>query len=243
MTWEPFSLHFKQVYDGGYRYLDRCGQLMLLAEQRLRLMPEDAKPSGMKMSIPESGIVVAMNPTELIVTQEFYTDSGEEFIELCQKLVEMVQDVFAPNGVASNGILSKTCFATTSNESAQKASLRLEKGLAVELAKDVEMPARQESIDCHFGAGSMDLHVQINPVTFSRLTMQRFNPPPLATSTQTERLKRLNQRADRMNTSLSHGMMMELDLIEFDPPPDSLRKHFDLLLKKQSTLQARFKLA
>ena len=56
MSWESFSLHFKQVFDGGYKYLDSCGSLMLLAEERLGLMTEDVKPSGCKMIIDKKSL-------------------------------------------------------------------------------------------------------------------------------------------------------------------------------------------
>lgn len=102
------------------------------------------------------------------------------------------------------------------------------------------MPVRQTKVDCHFAAGSMDLHFQIHPVTFQSLTVQRHNAPALATSVQRRRVDRLNGRASRIDTSMSHGMMMELDLLEFDPPEKALRKHFDQLKKKELALQTRY---
>ena len=57
MTWQTFSLHFKQTYEGGYRYLDRCGEFMIEAVERLDFIPGDIKPTGAKLEIPEKGIV------------------------------------------------------------------------------------------------------------------------------------------------------------------------------------------
>ena len=240
MSWTPFSLHFKQVYDGGYRYLDRCGQLMLLAEERLRLMPEDVNPSGCKMTLPESGISVGLGSSELTVTQEFYADGGTEFINLCQVMADLVHDLFEPRQVESNGFASKMHWAIGSSDAALAASLKMGKGLPADLARDVDMPARQENVDCHFAAGSMDLHLQIHPVTFQSVTVQTFNAPPLATAAHRRRVDRLNRRAERVNTSLRQGIMMELDLVEFDPPTSPLEKHFEQLRKKEQALQARF---
>lgn len=142
MSWKPFSLHFKQVYDGGHRYLDRCGQLMLLVEERLRLMPEDVNPSGCKMMLPESGISVALGSSELTVMQEFYTDEGKEFIRLCQVMADLVHELFEPRHVESNGFASKTHWAFGSSDAALAASLKMGKGLPADLARDVDMPAR-----------------------------------------------------------------------------------------------------
>ena len=240
MSWEPFSLHFKQVFDGGYKYLDNCGRLMLLAEEHLCLMPEDVKPSGCKMTLPESGIAVVLDSSELAITQELHKDNGAEFINVCQVMEQLVREVFEPRHVESNGFASKMYWALGSSDAVLAASLKFGKGLPADVARDVEMPARQESVDCHFAAGSFDLHLQIHPVTFQSLTFQKFNPPPLATAAHRRRLDRLNQKAERMNTTLRQGIMMDIDLIEFDPPMAPLAKHFEQLKKKELILQGRF---
>lgn len=240
MSWIPFVLNFKQVYDGGYLYLDRCGQLMMAAEELLHLMPEDVNPNGCKMALPESGITVALGTMELVVTQECCTDEGAEFINLCQVMSKLVCEMFEPRHVESNGFASKTHWATGTSDAALAASLKMAKGLAADLAREVDMPAQRENIDCHFAAGSMDLHFQIHPVTFHSLTVQKYNAAPLSTASHRRRLDRLNRRADRMDTSLRQGIMMELDLIEFDPPIATLEKHFEQLKRKEKILQARF---
>lgn len=239
MSWESFSLHFKQVFDGGYKYLDSCGSLMLLAEERLGLMTEDVKPSGCKMARPESGISVALDSSELAITQELYADNGAEFINVCQVMEQLVREVFKPRHVESSGFASNTCWGMESSDAVLAASLKLGMELA-DIGRDVEMPARQASVDCHFAAGSFDLHLQIHPVTFQSLTFKKFNSPPLATAAHRRRLDRLNKRTERMNTSLRQGIMMELDLIEFDPPVSPLKNHFEQLKKKELILQKRF---
>jgi len=240
MRWEPFSIHFKQVYDGGHRYLDRCGELMFRAEERLKLMPEEVKPSGCKMSLPESGFTVLMDSSELAVVQEFQRDDGTEFVNLCQTLADMVAELFQPRHVESNGFASKSYWAFGTSDGAMVASLKLGKGLPAELARTVDMPARQENIDCHFESGSMDLHVQVHPVTFQSMTVQRYTPAPRATGAHKRRLERLNRKADRLNTTLQQGLLMDVDLIEFNPPAGPLAKHFKALTTKEAALQARF---
>ena len=240
MSWEPFSLHFKQAYDGGYRYLDRCGQLMLRAEEVLHLMPEDANPNGCKMALPESGITVGLGPSELAVTQEFASDCGAKFIDVCEVMSKLALELFEPRSVESNGLASKTYWGTGSSDAALAASLQMVGVGPAELAGVVDMPARQGRVDCHFAAGSMDLHFQVYPVTFQSLTVQRFTAPPLATAAHRRRVERLNQRADRIDPSLRQGIMMELDLIEFEPPAGPLVKLFEELQRKERGLQERF---
>ncbi len=240
MNWKPFSLHFKQSYNGGYRYLDQCGWFMVMAEDKLGMMPEDAKPDGCKMTLPESGISLMLDTTCLAVAQEVPLDNGNDFIELCKEAADLAQEALKPRGIESNGFASKTYWAMESIQKSQETSLRLGNGFSVDLAKCVDMPARQQIIDCQFRAGSKNLRLNIHPVTFNSLTVRRFNASPLATNAQKQRYERLNKKADRVDTSLNQAIMMELDLVEFDPPENSLTKHFELLLSKQQRLHERY---
>jgi hypothetical protein len=80
MSWESFSLHFKQVFDGGYKYLDSCGSLMLLAEERLGLMTEDVKPSGCKMIIDKKSLFSRVRYTIAFQPSPIYTRSNRHDI-------------------------------------------------------------------------------------------------------------------------------------------------------------------
>lgn len=243
MNWQPFSLHFKQVYDGGYRYLDRCGHVMMLIEEQLGLMPEDANPNGCKMILPERGITLGMGPSELVLSQEFQKDGGVEFIGLCQALADLVSEHFLPRHVEMNGFASKSFRDMRSIEASQAASLKMGKGFAADLVQDVDMVARQEKLDCHFAAGSMTLHLKVEPVTFQSLTMNKFNATPFATGANKRRLERLNQRSNRFDNTLSQVLMMEVDLIELDPPAIPLKKHFDMMQRKEQNLHTRFSIS
>ncbi len=43
MAWQPFSLHFRQILDGAYRYLDKTGEFMVVAENEFNLIPGEPK--------------------------------------------------------------------------------------------------------------------------------------------------------------------------------------------------------
>lgn len=240
MAWELFSLHFKQVFEGGYRYLDRCGDFMLAAEQNLGFLPDDTKPIGAKMSIPEEGISASLDTRELAVSQEFCADDGETFFPICQQLAKLFQDSFTPKTVESNGFASKSMWQLGSAAEALKTSLRMGDALHDELAKLIEMPALQKRLDLHFTAGSYDLHVLLQPVTFQNITLQKHNIGPRLTESQKRRIERLNKRSGKVKFDLSHALMLELDLIEFTPPQGSLQRHFEELRKKEQVLRKRF---
>ncbi len=239
MTWQPFSLHFKQIYAGGARYLDRCGELMVAAEEKLDLMPDEAKPIGCKMSLPEESLNVILDSVALAVVQEFHKDDGALFINVCQALADLVQELFRPRNVESNGFASKDVWAFSTAAKAAEATLRLGDELPTSLSRVVEMPASEGSFNYHFQAGSMDLNTKIHPATLETVTLQRHTSPPRATASQRRRAERLNRRSDRTDTSVQHVVMMELDLIEFDPPMAPLAKHYDLLRQKGKALQTR----
>jgi hypothetical protein len=240
MAWDLFSLHFKQVFDGGYRYLDRCGDFMLAAEQDLGFLPDDIKPIGAKMSIPEEGISASLDARELSVSQELCTDDRKSFFSNCNHLAKLYRDLFTPRSVESNGVASKSMWQLDTAGEALKTSLKIGDVLHDELSKLIEMPALQNKLDFRFTAGSYDLRVLLQPVTFQNITLQKHNIGPRLTESQKRRIERLNKRSEKVNFSLAHALMLELDLIEYNPPQDSLQRHFEELEKKEDVLRKRF---
>src|SRR2546426_11487522 len=102
MSWRTLSRHFKQQYDGAFRYLDRCGEFMLAAVEKLNFQPGDAKPIGAKLEIPEHGLVATVDTLELVVVQELPEDE-EFFLKTCLGLSELVNEHFKPNRITRNG--------------------------------------------------------------------------------------------------------------------------------------------
>jgi len=80
----------KQVFEGryekGYRYLDRCGEAMLILEEVLPTetgkvwMPEDIAPTGAKLKCPDLEMSVAFDSYHLVVDQ----DPADATIDLSQ---------------------------------------------------------------------------------------------------------------------------------------------------------------
>lgn len=243
MNWKPFSLHFKQQFEGGYRYLDKCGDFLLAAEQDLGFLLDDATPSGAKISIPEEGISAAADTRKITVFQEFCSDDGQGFLSVCQKLSTLYQEIFAPRTIESTGFASKSVCSFDSAADALKTSLRLGDPFHEQLARMIEMPALEKRLDMHFSAGSSDLHVLLHPLTCQSIPVQQRNEGPRLTKSEMRRIERLNRRTEKVNPRLSHVMMLELDLIEFDPPPNSLGQHFENLKKKERILRKQFKIS
>lgn len=240
MDWKPYSLHFKQNYEGGYRYLDKCGEFMLQAEKSSGFIPVETKPTGARMQVPEQGILASVDSQELTLIQEQPTDDGKLFLKVSMTLAGLVTSCFAPTVVVRNGFASKLCHSMKSPDAALKASL----GFGVEhqnvLSKTVGMAASHKNIDYTFSAGSFELHVLLRPVTFEQVAIQKWNPGFRASATQRQNIARLNQRTERMSKDFGYALMLELDLMEFDPPENSLEKHFKELKTKEAALKDAF---
>lgn len=231
MAWQTLSLHFKQTYDGAYRYLDRCGEFMIAAIEKMNFMPGEAKPTGAKLEIPEQGLTATVDSLELAVAQEIPGENEKVFLDSCLTLSGLVHAHFTPARVAKNGFAVKSYWAFSSVDALLAASLRLGEPSQEPLAKLLGMVPTHKRLDCTLASGTMGLHVQVHPVTFERVSINRQNASFQATSAQKRRVERSNQFAERMNLRLSHALLLEVDLTELDPPADSLTKHFnDLLL-------------
>ena len=237
MKWTAFSLHFKQIYEGGYRYLDKCGEFILAAE-KFNLMSAETNISGAKLTIPELGILVQANTQELSVMQELRGEDSEGFFQLVTNMVKTYSELFSPSRIESTGFASKSFLPFKSHDAALAKSLELGDKYNLALAKTVEMVPSQKKLDCNFTSGSFNFHILTHPVTFSPIGQQTHNAPGLSTDGQKKRLARLNRKAERVDHTLAHAIMLELDLVEFNPPADSLKKDFSALKKKEAAVQA-----
>lgn len=227
MSWKLLSLHFKQQYDGAYRYLDNCGEFMLDAVSKLNFIPGETKPSGAVLEIPEKGIKAAVDTFELTVSQELPDEKDLDFLQHCLSLVDLVNHHFSPNKVIRNGFAIKLFWSIPDAGNCLATSLQFGDQFHLDLAKTLGMVPDHKKIDLNFSSGSMDLHVLLHPVTFEKLSVNRHNPNYKSSSTQHERTSRRNKFADRFDINLSHAMLLELDLMEVDPPKSALKEQFD----------------
>jgi len=244
MSWQTLSLHFKQTYEGGYRYLDRCGEFMIAAHERLNCVPGEAKPSGGKMEIPERGVNITFGVADLGVSQELLTEDASYFVNLCRDLAALGNEIFQPKSILRNGFAWKSYWPFPNANDLLSASLKAGQDSQNELAKSVGMVSNHKKLDYFFSSGSKELHVVVQPVTFERVTIPKQNANYRANRVEKSRVDRFNQFAGKVSASLSHALALEVDLMENDPPAkasfeaqfDELRKHNEVL-RKQFTVQ------
>jgi len=84
------------------------------------------------------------------------------------------------------------------------------------------------------------MRLLVQPIGETAVILRTMNPSFRASATQRKNMARINQRAERMNKDFGYALMLELDLMEFDPPEKSLDKHFKQLKLKEAELKNAF---
>ncbi|MGH8093982.1 MAG: hypothetical protein ACREIF_10990 [Chthoniobacterales bacterium] len=214
---------------------------MVRAVTELNFISGDIQVIGAKLEKPESGIKAAVDANALVVTQEQPLDGGD-FFEACQSLSNLAIQLFEPTKVASNGFAQKLYWAFSSAEAALKATLKLGDASQDKLSKEFGMTASHKHVEYHFKSGSYELGVTIQPVTFERVARTHFNAKFRSSEEQRRRIDRLNKRADRVEFGAAHALMLDLDLIEHEPPSGSLQKHYDWLMQLKKPADKIFKI-
>jgi hypothetical protein len=243
MNWQTLSFHFRQTYDGGYRYLDRCGEFMLDAVSKLDFVPGEAKPIGAKLEIPEKGVYASCDIESLNVSLEVPEGGPEYFVELCTSLAELVETHFKPTGIVRNGFAWKSFWAFSKSEEMLAASLKFNSDYCKEVGKVVGMLRNQQRLDYRFVSGSKDLHVVFEPTTFERVNVTKQSAGFRATKSAKSLIDRRNEFAERVSGFMTHALVLEVDLMEDEPPKDAkLDKHFEELQKMSNQLREFFNL-
>jgi hypothetical protein len=227
MAWQTLSLQFKQAVDGGYRYLDRCGEFMLDAEAKLNCVPGEIKPIGAKLEIPESGVRIGCDSNLLDVIQELPNGGTKYFVDLCKSLADLTAHHFNPKGIARNGFTWKSYWPFANPDDMLQASLKFNANFSTELGKFIGMVPSQQGLDHWFTSGSKDFHLNLQPSTFERINISKQAASVQATKGTKSLIDRRNKFADRVGAFVSHALILDLDLTEDDPPKQAqLDKHF-----------------
>jgi len=240
MAWQTLSLHFKQTYEGGYRFLDKCGEFMLAASDKMNFIPGDAKPTGAKMEIPEHGVNLACDVNTLALSQELPSGDDKYFVNVCSGSVELALSFFKPQGIIKNGFALKAYWPFATLQELFAATIKLAGEQQNEVGKIVGMVPEHKKIDCSFVSGSKEFHLVIQPVTFEHNRLTRQNIGAQVNKVEKNRIDRRNTFAERINKSfiVSHALMLELDLMENEPPADaSLEKSFADIRQKSEQLK------
>jgi hypothetical protein len=241
MAWKTLSFHFRQLYEGGYRYFDKCGEYMVTATSKFNVIPGEIKPTGAKMEIPEMGVHANCDSTALEVSQELATENIDYFTDICSGLSALAVECFEPKSIIKNGFASKSYWPFAELPDLFAATLKFTKGFDKDLAKVVDYVPEHQQLDYMFVSGNRDFHIVLHAVTFERNRMSKRNVAIRSNKIEKDRIDRRNKLADRFGETPPYALVLELDLMENDPPQaGSLKDHFNELYAKTEELRKFF---
>ncbi len=233
MNWQPYTLRFRQTFEEGYRYLDRCGEFMIAASRELKFLTSDVNPSGAKLVIPEEGIQASVDAHSLELRQEAPLNDFPAFQKLSAAFAALAEKNFGPLLVAENLYEERWILPMANPQQALKSTMKLPVDPANDLGRALEMVPEQRHFDMMFRSGARRLQVQMQPVTFENVTVQRKNALIFASRSHVERARRFTEQAARVPDYPAHALMLDVVLIEDEPPGlQGLEEQFTLLHKK-----------
>jgi hypothetical protein len=241
--WQDLNLHFKLRYDLGYRYLDRCGELMVFLEQELGFVPSDTVPSGAKLELPEDRIYVELDSTELRIRQENPSDAGAAMVGCAELLSRKVLEFFSPALPTSSGFASKSYRLLKDEFETYEASVKADGDLHRSLATELGVSPRNQELHHVFQTGSYELRFNLKPVALNTPQRSMFTPG----FNPSERLKKLTDRKNKaIESSIApfsgYGLLLEVDLREENPAASAFKSHFDLMDDYKRKLEIRYSL-
>jgi hypothetical protein len=242
MEWQTYTLHFRQLFTNGFRYLDHCGEFMLAAIETYDLMPGDIKPTGANLTMPEKGIRAGVDSTHIEVYHETPIDA-EFFLRLSTGLAELALQNFGPLKIETNLFAIQMLVPMSSEAATERAMLAL--GSFPDepnLAKNLDMTLKTRQWHTDFESGSQRLRVSVRPVAFEAIRIHRYNPVLGATPSQTRRAKRLTAGAERVQSYAPYAVFLELSLTEKEPALSTEEKLFTMLMQKAEIAKAAFKI-
>lgn len=233
MTWQPYTLRFRQSFEEGYRYLDHCGEFIIAASRELKFFTSEVKVTGAKLVIPEEGIQASVDAQSLEVRQEAPIQDFAAFQKLSFAFAALAEKHFGPLLVEENLYEERWIFPTATPQQALKSTMKLPVDPANELGRALEMVPVQKHFNMIFRSGARRFQAQIQPVTFENVTVQRKNALIFASRSQFARAERFTQQAGRVPDFPAHAVLLDAVLVEEEPPGlQSLEEQFTLLHKK-----------
>ena len=247
MNWIDFNFSFRQQYDGGYRYLDKCGEFLIEAEAKHGFMLNDIKPAGGSLQLPEESIDVQVDSAALNISQE--NPKFETLLDKAKILTDLVLRHFGPVNIEMNVVNLKSYWPIHSIDELAK-TLKVSKMFFKKeekpdfdiLADAVGMIPAYRNDSFAFKSGSKDLIVNLSTFTFTSTQKKNFNAVFNSTEREQKRISRINARTARFVEPPPYGFMLEVVLREVKPPENGVDSLFEDAMKKLRILKELYKL-
>jgi hypothetical protein len=238
--WDEWQLQFEQIYDGAYRYIDRCGEFIASVRQELGFMPSGVNPMVCDMDHPDLGLKLQASSENLTLTSWKPSDS-EDFIlageAACRKAVEL----FQPFSVHQNRLTSRSCWFTRTLAESHELSIGFLNRDGAEVAEMIGMTPANHETAWTFQSGTRQVALKMTPIALNVTVGERRLPAPVTPKSVATFLEKKERQLQTMRPP-SYGLSLEISLIELQPIRSfSLREYFDGVVKYRERITAHLK--
>lgn len=228
---EQYQLHFDQVYDGAYRYLDRCGEFMAKVRETVGFTPLSASPNNCTMELVEHGLQLR-GSVEMILLVCTQPENADEWIRSAEYCSKQAIELFEPLSIVHNQIISRSIWRTKSLEDSYKLSLAVPKQSLLDRFADLlQMTPLNQECFFSFQSGTHRAHVRVQPISITIAAAERKLPLPGASKAFSEYLMKKEKSLQSNSPQPGYGLGLEVTVVENDPPMEgSIQKLYSTLL-------------
>jgi hypothetical protein len=213
---QEWQLLFQQVYDGAYRYYDRCGEFMSLLRSKFGFMPLNITPNTCDMDEPGEALRIQANAEGLIIITS-NPQKRKSFLEVIDFACTQATEMFEPFRVHQNRMNVSSYHKTLTQEESFEMSLRQLPESVTDLAQALEMVPLSQNFAFTFSSGSRVLTFTLQPVVTNITAAQRQLAQFGAAKSVIEHLAKRENLAKEIQPP-SYGFGFDTSLIENEPP-------------------------
>jgi hypothetical protein len=238
--WDEWQLQFEQIYDGAYRYIDRCGEFIASVRQELGFMPVGVNPMVCDMDHPDLGLKLQASSEGLSLTSWKPSDS-EDFILAGEATSQKAIELFQPFSVHQNRLTSRSCRFTRTMAESHELSTRFLNKDGAELADMIGMTPAHHETAWAFQSGTRQVALKMLPIALNVTAGERRLPAATTPKSVATFLERKERQLQSMRPP-SYGLSLEISLVELQPIRTfSLREYFDGIVKYRERITAHLK--
>ena len=223
---------FEARYPKGYRYLDRCGELMLNLEELLptitstQWMPREISPTAAQMKCPELDVRVVINSHHMVVDQNPVGEVQFNFSEICACILASVVGRFDLKEMGRFGYRRIKILPEKSLQDAQSRSAKLSPASNWWSTKPAQYMLYEQTMESSFELSDRSRGIRIRTEPFAKIGAdveidERLKLPPhlLPERQHTALVEQLRRHKTQM-IDPDAGVAIDIDYFWLKPPTD-----------------------
>jgi hypothetical protein len=215
-------------FERGYRYLDRCGEILLILEDLLAKetgklwMTGEARPTGAVLKCPELEAVVVIDAKHLVVEQNPIA-LAFDFQSVCRTIWAVVETRLGITEVSRAGSRRKFVIPTDTVEQAEKLAVRYAPVSNWPSLGRTDLKRRNAEVSCIIESDDRKHGVRVTLSAQYRLGTplqldERLRLPPhlLATGQHDALIGQLKRRKEQQKDP-DAGLLIDIDIYDVYP--------------------------